>query len=218
MKVDVIIPAFNEAKHIKDTLESINRLSWVNEIIVVDDGSCDETYSIAKLYCTKVLQHKHNKGKMTAVFTGLSYVRGEWIMILDADLGSTACEAQKLLPAIQNNVADMTVAIFPEFSKKGFGIVKRRVRNVILRKTGKRLLAPLSGQRCFHRRWIPFIVNEKGYGFGLEMLMNIVFLNNGAVIKEIQTNMNHRLTGKNMEGFYHRAKQWLEMEKTLWNH
>ncbi|MDG5788676.1 glycosyltransferase family 2 protein [Evansella sp. AB-P1] len=218
MKADIIIPAFNEAERIETTLNSLKNEKWVEKIIVVDDGSEDNTKIIAKRHCDELVIHDRNRGKSAAIYTGLSYVESDFILLLDSDLGETVTEGRKLLSPVISKKADMTVAIFPHFSKRGFGFVKRRGQRVIYRETGYRITSPLSGQRCFHRSWIPYILSKTGYGFGLEMSLNLLFLKNGGVIKEVATSMNHRLTGKDFSGMYHRFKQWREMEKTIWNY
>ncbi|WP_368731593.1 glycosyltransferase, partial [Pseudomonas sp. 2822-17] len=69
-------------------------------MIVVDDGSTDETISIATNYTNYVIRHEVNKGKGSAVMTGLSAVNGEWVMLLDADLGESVTEAKKLIAPV----------------------------------------------------------------------------------------------------------------------
>ncbi|MBU9714689.1 glycosyltransferase family 2 protein [Evansella tamaricis] len=217
MKVDVIIPAYNEEDMIGTTLTSLIAQSWINEIIVVDDGSSDNTFDIAKKYTNIVLKHHKNEGKGNAIITGLTHSKGEWVMLLDADLGESASDAIKLLEPIIKGRADMTIAIFPQQMEKGLGLVKKRAQRIILKKTGKHLEAPLSGQRVFHRNWIGKIINHGVVGYGLEIHLNLTFLLNGATIEEVHTSMKHRTTGKDIRGFYHRAKQWIELERTVWH-
>ncbi len=83
----VILPAYNEAKYILSVLE---RLKTVTEsILVVDDGSQDETFSLAKKYTPYVLQHSVNLGKGAALKTGCDYafrVRdAAAVIVMDAD-------------------------------------------------------------------------------------------------------------------------------------
>ncbi|WP_078597057.1 glycosyltransferase family 2 protein [Evansella clarkii] len=215
---DIIIPAYNEADRLYETLNSLREEKWVNQIVVIDDGSTDRTAEIAREKADLVHSLPDNKGKSAAVFTGLNFIEGEWVVLLDADLGATAREAEKLLFPLMVKKADMTSAVFPPASKSGFGMVKKRAVNIIRKHTGIQLLAPLSGQRAFHRNWIPFILSGNGRGYGLEIYLNLLFLKHGGVIKEVNTLMNHRATGKDFRGICHRARQWLEMELTTWNY
>lgn len=87
--VSVIIPTYNRAKTIGRTIESILLQSYDNfEIIIVEDGSKDETISILQQYTDKrlrVICHDVNKGVTAAKNTGLNNIRGEWFTILDSD-------------------------------------------------------------------------------------------------------------------------------------
>jgi len=86
--VSIIIPAYNEEKVIAKTIESVLEIDYPKkEIIVVDDGSKDNTLQIAKKYerdKVKVL-HKENGGKASALNYAVAFARGEVIAVLDAD-------------------------------------------------------------------------------------------------------------------------------------
>lgn len=86
--VSIIIPAYNEEKVIGNTIESTIEINYPNkDIIVVDDGSKDNTLLIAKKYESqgvKVL-HKENGGKASALNMALNFTKGEIVAILDAD-------------------------------------------------------------------------------------------------------------------------------------
>ncbi|MCX7881206.1 MAG: glycosyltransferase family 2 protein, partial [Patescibacteria group bacterium] len=86
-KVFIIIPAFNEEKAIGSVIASIKKEGWKN-IIVVDDGSEDETFEKAKREKVIVLRHILNRGKGAAVKTGVEYAKlknPEIIITFDAD-------------------------------------------------------------------------------------------------------------------------------------
>lgn len=89
-KVSIIVPAYNEEKNIEDTIKSLLNLDYPKdklEIIVVDDGSKDRTYEIAKKYESDVLRvyRKENGGKASALNYGIRRASGEFIVTLDAD-------------------------------------------------------------------------------------------------------------------------------------
>lgn len=93
-KMSVLVPAYNEEKVIRTTIESLLSTDYPDkEIIVIDDGSKDQTLEIASRYKDKVkVIHKENGGKASALNAGLLYATGQIIVILDADtiIGHTA--------------------------------------------------------------------------------------------------------------------------------
>jgi len=86
-KVSIIIPAYNEEKVIGQTIEALLETRYPKkEIVLVDDGSSDNTLSIAMQYKDKIkVLHKENGGKASALNYGLHYSTGEIVVIVDAD-------------------------------------------------------------------------------------------------------------------------------------
>jgi glycosyltransferase involved in cell wall biosynthesis len=84
-----VIPAFNEAGHILQVLMNIKRYIPAGHIVVVDDGSSDETASIAGGEVVHVIRQQHNRGKGLALKTGFEYLLSipdiEAVFTLDAD-------------------------------------------------------------------------------------------------------------------------------------
>lgn len=214
-KISVVIPAYNEADTLKMTLVTLNRCSWVDQLIVVDDGSTDETALIAQKYCEEVIQLPENRGKASALKEAWKQVRGDIIVCLDADLGMTAREGERLVEKIISENHDCVIARLPNQKKSGFGFMKHRAQKLIFSRTGKWFEAPLSGQRAFKKKWLSVLIDKDYYGFGVEMAMTIDLIKAGADVEEVDVSFFHRATGKNMQGFIHRGKQWLDMEKTL---
>ena len=82
----LVIPAYNEAKSIAGVIEDI--LSFYTEILVVDDGSSDDTLSILKKLPVKVLALENNQGKAAALYNGIAYAKSHGykaVMSMDAD-------------------------------------------------------------------------------------------------------------------------------------
>jgi glycosyltransferase involved in cell wall biosynthesis len=217
--ISVVIPAYQEAERIGETVaaafEGLNRLGEV-EVLVVDDGSRDETAARAEAAGACVLRLPRNHGKGAALSEGLSSAGGEILVMLDADLGESAAEAAKLLPPILSGRADVTVAIFQRVvgHKGGFGLVMRLAGWGLRKAGGASMSAPLSGQRAFTRAAWERIGRLDG-GFGTEMGLNLDALRLGLRVVEVETGMAHRLTGRDLAGFRHRARQFRDVALAL---
>ncbi|WP_315165587.1 glycosyltransferase family 2 protein [Metaclostridioides mangenotii] len=218
--ISIIIPVYNEEKFIKDTLDGIKDIDDVSEIIVVDDGSSDNTAKIVSEYSLdKVKFHKleRNRGKGYALNYGLEIAlqNADIIGFLDGDLGTCSSEVDKLILPVKNNEVDVTIARFPSAKKKGgFGLVKGLARNSVLEITGEDLTSTISGQRVFKREVLEKF-EEMPYGYGVEVGMTIDILKHGFKIKEILVNMTHNETGRSLKGFIHRGKQYYHIKKIV---
>jgi len=104
--LSIIIPAFNEATRIPDTLRKINayllKQDFASEIVVIENGSTDGTYQIvnemqAEINCLTVL-HEDRRGKGWAVQQGMYHAKGDYRFICDADLSMPIEEVAKFMP------------------------------------------------------------------------------------------------------------------------
>jgi len=101
MKVSIIIPCYNENKTIKQVISKVKGLNLNKEIIVVDDGSTDDSFkSIKGISGIKTFQHSKNMGKGAAVKTGILQSTGDIIIIQDADLELDPEQIPKLVKPI----------------------------------------------------------------------------------------------------------------------
>lgn len=107
--LSVIIPAYNEAERISSSLDSaleyLETQPYTYEILVVDDGSTDDTVRVVKNYVPKVqiLTGEPNKGKGYAVRRGMIQAKGQIRLFTDADFSTPLKEVEKLLSVISDN-------------------------------------------------------------------------------------------------------------------
>ena len=136
-RISVIIPAYNEASRIAETLENLNE-KWIDEIIVVNDGSTDETAEIIKKYPVRLIDLKKNQGKGRAISEGIRHSTGDILVMVDADLGSSVKEIIKLVTPLLQEGLEVVIGIVP-IRGGGRGFV-RKVADLGLRfSTGKRM-------------------------------------------------------------------------------
>ena len=106
--VSVVMPAYNEAATIAIVLERVLQLDLRLEVLVVDDGSKDETTRIVEaIDRAKLLRHERNRGKGAAVRTGIAASTGDIVVIQDADLEYDPRDLPKLLGPLIEGVADV---------------------------------------------------------------------------------------------------------------
>lgn len=115
-KVSIIVPVFNSAKYLRSCIESIINQSYENiEIILVDDGSSDDSLKICNEYALKDYRikvfHQSNKGVSSARNTGLENMAGEFFTFVDSDDELTQNAIEILLQDIHSYNADLTSAV-----------------------------------------------------------------------------------------------------------
>ena len=115
--LSIVIPAYNESARIGATLarvlECVEQRGWDAEVLVVDDGSADDTAAIVTAWSRnhprlKLLHNGKNRGKGYSVRHGLLAATGDVVMFTDADLSSPMEEAERLLAALEKG-ADVAI-------------------------------------------------------------------------------------------------------------
>lgn len=111
MNLSVIIPVYNEEKTIQEIVRRVWATGLAGEIIIVDDGSSDNTcealMQLSSQDGVKVFFHEENRGKGAAVRTGIDKAQGEVLLIQDADLEYDPRDYPSLLKPIQEGIADV---------------------------------------------------------------------------------------------------------------
>lgn len=103
----VIVPAFDEGPSISSLVADLRATAAWHEILVIDDGSADETGRLAAAAGARVIRHPYNKGNGAAVKTGIRHATGTFILIIDADGQHRAADAPRLVSHL--NVYDLVV-------------------------------------------------------------------------------------------------------------
>ncbi len=165
-KVSVVLPALNEEKGIKavldglkgaakNVLEQFDTISDV-EIIVVDDGSTDNTAEIAEsVDGVKVLRQETNGGYGHAIKTGFEQAQGDWLVFLDADGTYPPSFLFNLVEEMHRTQADIILGSRMSGQKTGMPIV-RKTGNLFFARllswiTGKRITDTASGMRILKK-------------------------------------------------------------------
>lgn len=203
--VSVVIPAYNEEKHIANVLDIIVKTAGIEEVIVVNDGSTDNTLEIIKKFPVDYIDLKENHGKGGAMFKGAQKARGDYIFFLDADLvGLTEQHIHAMLEPIKiNNSIDMVVGIFDS----------GRLRTDLAQ-----IVAPfLSGQRVIKKNHLYKINNLSMSRFGVEAVLTKYAVQNKLQVKEvILKNLTHVMKEEKLglvKGTFSRLKMYWEIAK-----
>lgn len=211
----VVVPVYNESDLIKETIDGLKEVKYIDEIVVVNDGSKDDTLEkISKLDVT-VIDLQRNHGKGFAMRRAIEILEYEYIGFIDGDLGNSSKQIELLFLPIINNEADLSIAQFPKAKVKGgFGILKSFAKAGVYFFTKKEIITSLSGQRVYRKGVIDkidYIPNS----FGIEVAMTIQTIKNGFSIIEVPLTMKHRYSERNLAGFLHRGKQFIDIFKTF---
>ena len=213
----VVIPAYNEEDIIGQTVKAALDMPDVEEVVVIDDGSEDETPFVAHDAGARVIQMNQNLGKGAAMNRGVSETVSDILLFIDADLGPSAAETHKLVEPLLADQADMSIAVMkaPPGHKGGFGFVLKLARWGIKKYGGVLVSAPISGQRAIRRSLVEDIGGvEKGVG--VETALTIDALRKGYKIVEVPLPLTHRVSGRNLKGFAHRGEQFIDIARALW--
>ena len=197
----VLVAARDEADRIGDTIADLRADFPDAEIVVVDSCSADGTAERAE-DAGAVVVRLGRTGKGEALSAGERAAAAGPLLLCDADL-------QGSVKPLAEREADLVVAAFARRTGGGFGIAKRVAREVIRLRTGFAVREPLSGQRHLTER-ARAAVFPLAPGFGCEVRMTIDALRAGLTVEEIELDLGHRETGRDVSGFAHRGRQLLD--------
>ncbi|MGH2331854.1 MULTISPECIES: glycosyltransferase family 2 protein [Thermoanaerobacter] len=202
--ISVVIPAFNEGKNIGRVLSVLETIDMIDEIIVVNDGSTDDTKEQALKHDVKLVDLPKNQGKGKALKAGIDNAKGDIIVMLDADLiGLTEKHFVNLVSPVLKDEADMTIGIFSG-GRKSTDFAQK--------------VAPfLSGQRAIKRQFLENIEKMEISKFGVEIALNKHAKKNKLRVVNVPLeNLSHVMKEEKLgliKGFYARLKMYFDILK-----
>lgn len=197
IKVSVIIPAYNEASSIGDVIDSIRKVSGNFEIIVVDDGSIDNTYKAAMEKQVRVVRHPYNIGNGAAVKAGARASTGDYLVFMDADFQHNPHDIPKLLEGLDQY--DMVVG---SRSSRGNLSLKRTFLNSILNwvasvLAGHKILDLTSGFRAIKKERMMEFLHLLPNTFSYPSTLTLALFKAGYSVKYEQlSTIQRRKSGK----------------------
>ena len=219
--VVAVVPARDEEERIGATLAALRSLPRVRSVVVVDDGSTDQTAAVAGWSGpVEVVRHPRNRGKAAAMTTGAARAAelapGAPVLFVDADLEGSAANLGPVVDAVLTGAADMAIAVLPPQDRPGggFGLVVRTAREGITRLTGWTPTQPLSGQRCLTREALDAAL-PLASGWGVEVGLTVDVLRAGGRVVELPCDLRHRVTGRDLASQVHRARQLAGVTRAL---
>lgn len=200
--ISVIIPIYNEQDTIGEVLSRVlslqNELSL--EIVVIDDGSIDDTVKVIRKYPNILLiKHEKNFGKGAAIITGMNKSRGEIVIIQDADLEYLPKDIPKIINPIINGEAD--VVFGSRFLGKIDGMsyshfLGNKILSIVAQILYKSNITDImTGYKAMTRNVVNNLdLKEKGFEVEIEMTSNI--LKKGYRLIEVPISYRYRTSGK----------------------
>lgn len=207
MKVACVIPAYNEEKTIGNVINAIKKVEFIKKIIVVSDGSTDNTAKEARDCGAIVLELHKNVGKGAALKTGLKCCDEDIILFMDADLiGLNQYHIIKLIEPILKNEAEMTVGIF----KSGR----------FLTDLAQRIAPYLSGQRAVKRALLEDIYDLDINRYEFETVLTEMFIKKSYKITCVKLNdLTHVMKEEKygfLRGCLERTKMYWQILRGIW--
>ncbi len=205
MKTFCIIPAYNEEKAIKEVIRQVK--PRVDEVVVIDDGSIDETYNLAKKQKVVVLRHLINRGQGAALQTGTDYALGheaEIILHFDADGQFLADDIYNVIKPIKDRECDVVFGSrfldkksqIPWFKKKIILPLARMINRLFW---GITVIDPQSGFRALNRKAAKIIKIDQDRMAHCSEILAKVFINN-LKIKEVPITVIYHNFGQRFSG------------------
>jgi glycosyltransferase involved in cell wall biosynthesis len=181
--VSIVVPAYNESPSIGPLVAALRSAASWHEIIVVDDGSTDETGTRAADAGARVLRHPYNKGNGASVKTGIRHATGQYVLILDADGQHPPSDACRLVSKLDDY--ELVVGARAPASQAG---TARRLGNSLLNRTasyltGRHIPDLTSGFRAARRAHLLEFLHLLPNGFSTPTTTTLAFIKAGYSVR-----------------------------------
>jgi len=181
-KFSIIIPVFNEELTIGPLIKDLRERYWGADIIVVDDGSNDNTFACLKNLNVKIFRHSRNRGYGAALKTGIKNASRNDIIIMDGD-GAFSIDDIEAMAAMNEGMIDLIIGVrqydFPFYKK----IARGFVLNLLSRISKQKVFDFNSGLRLFKKNRIIKYFHILPDGFSFTSSMTLIYILEGHVIK-----------------------------------
>ena len=225
--ISIVVPAYNESLRIGPSIESIlgfiNNHKFTAEIILVDDGSIDDTVEIASDFPLRIVQNDSNRGKGYSVQRGILEAKGTWVLFTDADLSAPIEELDRLLEVgeegadvvIGSRAVDRSkIAIHQSQAREVGGILFNLMVRLIL---GLPIQDTQCGFKLFRREKVwPVFRSQTIYGFGFDPEVLFIAKRRGLTIREIPVAWSHN-DGSKVCFLRDGLEMFLDLARIRWN-
>lgn len=181
VELSIVLPALNEAGSLRTLLPELVARFPAAEIIVVDDGSVDDTADVCAGYPVRVVRNSYRMGNGAAVKRGVRHANGHYLAMMDADGQHTAEHLEKLWQRLQAEHLDMVVGAR---SPRDHASLFRRLGNYVFNRvaswmTGQRITDLTSGLRICEARKFREFLHLLPNGFSYPTTSTMAFFRSG---------------------------------------
>ena len=209
MKITILMPAYNEEHHIQDGIKGIvnlvSKLEFDYEVIIIDDGSTDNTRNVAKNIINnphvRVIGYNQNKGKGNAIKYGLNHSTGDYVVFWDSDWEIEPLEFKDYIASLEH--ADIVIGskrhpeslietpFMRKFLSYGFNLLIRIIFGISITDTQ-------TGFKAFRREKLELIMplmSVMRYAFDAELLVIAELLKLRIIELPVEIRLSARLIG-----------------------
>ncbi|QCO20470.1 glycosyltransferase [Acinetobacter cumulans] len=202
LKISIVLPAKNESGAIGETVKKILQLGIIDELIVINDGSTDNTKNIAEQAGAKVISHPYSKGNGAAIKTGARNATGDIIVFMDADGQHDPNDIEKLIEKIEQGY-DLVVGARQKGSQAslGRGIANSLYNNIATYMTEHKVEDLTSGFRAVRAEKFREFIYLLPNGFSYPTTSTMAFFRAGYSVTYVPIHAAKRIGTSHIKPF-----------------